>query len=302
MSDSEKGLIFNIQRFSIHDGPGIRTTMFMKGCPLHCRWCSNPESMSSTPEIMTFDAKCIGCKKCVLTCPQGAISFEDGGRRIQWDKCDQCLECAEVCPSGSIERVGRYIDVDEAVVEIEKDKLFYANSKGGVTFSGGEPLNQWKFVRDVSRKCQEKGIHTTLDTTGYAPWDNMVQVLEHTDLVLFDIKQLDSAIHKAQTGVGNELILENVEKTVQMVTTWLRIPVIPGFNDSVDTIKEISEFGSKMEVKKISLLPYHQWGAQKYARLGRDYPLEGLEGFADEYVEELGEVVKSCGLETSIGS
>ena len=193
------GLVFNIQRFSLHDGPGIRTTVFLKGCPLRCKWCSNPESMNSYVEIMTQDIKCIKCNRCVEVCPQRAISIVHGQKKIDWEKGNLCLECAKVCSSGAIELVGKLMSVDEVVAEIERDRLFYLNSGGGVTFSGGEPLNQWEFVL---KACKDKGINTALDTTENDPWDIFKKVLDYCDLVLYDLKHPDSIKHKEGTGVG----------------------------------------------------------------------------------------------------
>ena len=297
----DSGTIFNIQRFSLHDGPGIRTTVFLKGCPLRCKWCSNPESMSAYPEIMPFDMKCIKCGKCVEVCPQGAIAVVDGMRKIDWSKCNQCLECARVCPSGGIEVVGNYMSVEETVVEVEKDWLFYLNSGGGVTFSGGEPLYQWEFVRDVARQCREKGIHTALDTCGYARWEAIEPVLEYIDLVLYDIKQLEPQIHREGTGVSNELILDNAAKIATRLRTWLRVCLLPGFNDSQDHIREVARLGMRLGVEKISLLPYHQWGVSKYARLGRSYPFEGIKPPSEEHVQELRDLVQSYDLEVAVG-
>jgi pyruvate formate lyase activating enzyme len=228
----KKGLIFNIQRYAIHDGPGIRTTVFLKGCPLRCQWCSNPESINPYPEIMVRDLSCIKCWRCVESCPVGAITKRNDTREIDRDKCNLCGECAEVCTAGGIELVGKYMSVEEVLREIEKDRLFYVNSGGGVTFSGGEPLHQAEFVGEVSQLCRQRGIHTALDTTGYSPWPALREVLKNTDLVLYDIKHLDPVKHKEGSGVSNELVLNNLQRTAEMVTTWLRIPIIPNFNDS----------------------------------------------------------------------
>ena len=187
------GLVFNIQKFSIQDGPGIRTTVFMKGCPLRCPWCSNPEGMGSAPEIMPSERKCIACKQCLEACAPGAISFPDDIREIDWELCSECLACAEVCPSRALEVVGKYRTVDETFRIAARDRDFYESSGGGVTVSGGEALLQWEFVRELLKKCQEAGLHTALDTTGYCEWGDMRQVLHHTDLLLFDVKHTDPA-------------------------------------------------------------------------------------------------------------
>lgn len=297
----KNGLVFNIQRFSIHDGPGIRTTVFMKGCPLACRWCSNPESHNRQPEIMVFGTRCIGCRKCVETCLRGAITLTDRVSTIDWKKCNRCLDCARVCPSGAIEQIGRYVSVEELVDELARDALFYSNSKGGVTFSGGEPLLQWRFVKEACQQCKEKGIHTALDTSGYARWDIIEQILEYTDLVLYDVKHTDNLKHIHGTGKSCEIILHNLEKTAAMVRTWLRVPLVPTFNDSESFLKDISQVARKLGVEKISLLPYHEWGKSKYAGLGRPYPFEGRSPLTDQCINEYKKLVQPRGVQVAIG-
>ena len=297
----KRGLLFNIQRFSIHDGPGIRTTVFMKGCPLVCAWCSNPESQRGQPEIMTVDRKCIGCGKCVEICPQEAIELDESGRKIDREKCNLCMECATACPSGAIEAVGRYMTVGDVVAEAERDRPFYRNSGGGVTISGGEPFLQWEFTREVLKECKKRDLATALDTSGYAPWDVVEQVLEYVDLALYDLKYIDSSRHKEDTGVANKLILQNAEKVSGAVRTWIRFPVIPGHNDSDLEVEMIAEFSSRLPIEKVSVLPYHGMGAQKYERLGRVYPLEGVTPPSQEHLEDICKVFDSFGLEATVG-
>jgi len=304
--DERRGLIFNIQKFSIQDGPGIRTTLFMKGCSLNCPWCSNPEGMSSEPEIMVGERKCISCKRCAEACGAGAISFDNDIRTIDWKLCTNCLECGKVCPSHAIQVMGEYKTVDEAFKIAAQDRDFYNTSGGGVTISGGEPLLQWEFVRDLFKKCRDAGFHTALDTTAYCPWESMEQVLKYTDLILFDIKHMDPQKHEEKTGVSNELILENLDKASNATTTkiWLRIPLIPGFNDSESNMQKTAELASRTRAEKISLLPYHDWGKGKYSSLGRQYAHNGADGM----LEPDGDVVKKCkmvleshGLEVTVG-
>jgi pyruvate formate lyase activating enzyme len=301
------GLIFNIQRFSIQDGPGIRTTVFLKGCPLSCKWCSNPESQKVYPEIMVEDVKCIRAGKCAEVCPTGAITIVDNIRRIDLSKCNLCMKCTEACPARAIQQVGRYISVEELVDEVERDSLFYLNSGGGVTASGGEPLDQWQFTRELFRRCKQKNIHTALDTCGYGQWEAIEQVLEYTDLVLYDIKHLDRDKHKETTGVFNGLILSNLRKSVKKVVTWLRIPVIPGFNDSESYFEGLSQFCAELateangRVEKVSLLPYHDYAIGKYSSLGRDYPFRGIPRPTKEHVERLERIMQSSGLKVTIG-
>lgn len=266
-----KGLIFNIQRFSIHDGPGIRATVFMKGCPLLCKWCCNPESQKPTLDILVQDVKCIQCGKCREICIEEAIISIEGNNRIDLEKCTHCLECVQVCPSGALETSGIEMGISEIMEEVRKDTLFYKNSKGGITISGGEPLLQWKFTKDLLEECKREGLNTVLDTSGYASWEIISQVLEFVDLALFDIKHLDTDLHLKGTGVHNDLIINNLEKTACMVKTWLRFPLLPGYNDSIENIEKIASLAYKVGVEKVSILAYHEWGKPKYKKLGREY-------------------------------
>ncbi len=301
-SNEWTGLVFNIQRYSIHDGPGIRTTVFMKGCPLRCRWCCNLESWNPYPEILTHDMKCIRCGKCEQVCPAGAITIGREGRRINRAKCTLCLECAKVCPTGAISITGEHKTIEEIEKEVGSDKLFYENSGGGVTVSGGEPLFQWEFVSQLLKVCKEKGLHTALDTCGYGSWDGIERVLEYTDLVLFDIKHMDSKQHRRGTGKGNLLILDNARRiAAKKVRLWLRIPLIPGYNDSRENIEKVGGLGVEIGAEKISLLPYHEWGKSKYAQLGRRYRFELIESLTEERVQRVQRLIEGFGLEVSTG-
>jgi len=299
--ENNTGLIFNIQRFSLQDGPGIRTTVFMKGCSLACQWCSNPESQKPSQEIMTHNIRCIACGNCAKACPIGAIAFLDGHREIDWDKCNNCLECARVCPAKAIECIGHYMTVDEVMKKVESDRIFYKNSNGGMTISGGEPLVQPEFVRELFKRCREKGIHTTLDTTGNAPWQNIDSLLKYVDLVLQDIKHMDTGIHKKGTGTGNKLILENARKIAKTKRIWIRMPLIPGYNDSEVNIKKVAEFASDIGAEKVSVLPYHDLGSSKYADLGRVYPMQGTKPPRKKAVDRVRKTIESYGLKVEIG-
>jgi pyruvate formate lyase activating enzyme len=304
IADGRRGLIFNIQKFSIQDGPGIRTTLFMKGCPLKCPWCSNPEGMKDEPEIMISERKCIGCKKCAEACKTGAISFVNDIRTIDWNLCNQCLECGMVCPSHAIEVSGEYKTVDEAFKIAAQDRDFYNSSGGGVTISGGEALLQWEFVRDIFKKCKEAGFHTALDTTAYCAWESLEEVLDYTDLILFDVKHLDNERHEEKTGVSNELILDNLEKASKLTKIWLRIPLIPGFNDSESNMQKTAELALKIKAEKISLLPFHEWGKDKHSSLGKQYGYDGADGILEpdsEVVKKCREILESHGLEVAVG-
>jgi pyruvate formate lyase activating enzyme len=298
-----KGLVFNIQKFSIHDGPGIRTTVFMKGCPLTCPWCSNPEGMNPEPQIITNDRKCIGCGKCAEACPLKAISCNNGSRALDWELCNNCLECASVCPSRSIEVTGTYMTVDEVFKIAARDAPFYANTGGGVTISGGEPLLQWEFARALLQRCKDARFHTTLDTAAYSKWDVMDSVLEYVDLVLFDVKHTDPERFSDECGVSNDLIMRNLEKAAHRVSVWLRIPLVPDYNDSESNLRQTAELALRIGADKVSILPYHEYGKHKYERLGRKYPLDRSDILKpdDEIVTRSLQIVESYGLSVSIG-
>ncbi len=300
---SEKGFVFNIQRFSIHDGPGIRTTVFMKGCPLHCLWCSNPESQDATPNLMVRDMNCKGCGACKEICPKGAISLtEEGIRKIEWGKCNQCLLCVNACPYNALNICGTYMTVDEVLEEVLRDKDFYRNSGGGITVSGGEALTQNEFVTDLLKASKSEGLHTALDTSGYAPWEKLEKVLSFVDLILWDIKHLDPVVHKKMTGAENNLILENLLKASHIKPVWMRMPLIAGFNDSETYIREFIRLAKKIAAEKVSLLPYHEGGKSKTDQMGRPYPFPDGRAPGDEHIELLKGMIEKAGIKVSIGS
>ena len=252
------GLLFDIVRNSFVDGPGIRTTVFFKGCNLHCAWCHNPESQSIKPQMLFYADKCTGCGKCRTVCPTP-------------DDCTLCGKCTFYCPADARKICGKEYTPEEVLEEVVKDKTFYENSGGGVTFSGGECMLQVEFLQELLKKCKEKGIHTAVDTAGHVPFASFEKILPYTDLFLYDIKVLDNRIHREYVGVGNELILENLKKLFQAgVKIWIRIPVIPGVNDSPEEMQKIKQFlGSCGTPEKIELLPYHAMGEHKYRALGK---------------------------------
>jgi pyruvate formate lyase activating enzyme len=292
-----------MQRFSIQDGPGIRTSVFVKGCPLRCAWCSNPESQNPDPEVMVRQQKCQGCGECVAACPREAAALVEGRVAIDRARCDLCMDCVEACPTGALEVTGEEITIEQAVHECCQDEPFYRNSDGGVTLSGGEPLHQPEFALHFLRACKDKALSTALDTCGHAPWEVLEQTLAYTDLVLFDLKHLDPEMHLRGTGVRNDLILENLRKTAASgrAGVWVRIPVIPGYNDSEEHARAVASLLEKMPVEKISLLDYHEWGKPKYGFLGMDYPFEGEPSEDQERLDGLKGIMEAAGLTVTIG-
>lgn len=282
MPQTAKGLILNVQHYSLHDGPGIRTTVFVKGCPLHCLWCANPESIKTIPQIGFHKQKCIRDYLCLKACPYDAvrISEESGFPVFDSRACDACIDhpCIEVCNRTAIELRGKYMSPAELWREVAKDRLFYRNSGGGVTLSGGEPTMQPEFTLQFFTICQEKGVHTALDTCGFVRWEVLTKILEHTDLILYDLKHLNAVRHKELTGVSNEIILANANKIASegKVPIMLRMPIIPGYNDAAEDIEKTAAFAKKIGAKEITLLPYHQFGTGKYEVIGKKYLLEAV--------------------------
>jgi pyruvate formate lyase activating enzyme len=258
--DLSNGIIFDIKRFAIHDGPGIRTTVFFKGCPLSCWWCHNPESQSANPSLLYREQVCVRCGACVEVCPQSARSLDDcGAVVVEQALCNNCGTCVEACPAGAMEKVGRTVTVDELMAEIEKDSPFFDQSGGGVTFSGGEPLSQSEFLGDVLDHCVDHDIHTAVDTCGFAKPAVLRAVAEKTDLFLFDLKYMNPERHREITGVDNSVILGNLKMLSSMGKAFhVRVPVIPDVNDSDRNLDAIGDFVSSLEMQpSVTLLPHH---------------------------------------------
>ncbi len=292
-----RGRIFDIKRYAIHDGPGIRTTVFLKGCPLRCDWCQNPESQGADREIFLSPNRCIGCGKCIEACPEGAVSPKD--RRPDPLKCVRCGTCVEACPADARQLLGCDYSVDRLVAELERDRIFYDESDGGVTFSGGEPLVQPDFLRAGLERCRALGLHTAVDTCGHVPPEQMEDFARRTDLFLYDLKAMDPGRHRDSVGVSNELILENLRRVCEAGTpVWVRVPLIPGFNDGEDNLRATAEFVRALPGRPpLSLLPYHRTAAAKYRRLGRRYPMENLAAPPPEAVARAADRLKSMGLD-----
>lgn len=294
---ADKGLIFNIQRYSLHDGKGIRTIVFFKGCPLACRWCSNPESQSYKPQMVFSQNNCIACGECSEVCKNGA--FKDGAWDIQ--KCMHCGACAENCPTAARELAGKWMSVEQIVNEVVKDWAFYQSSNGGVTFSGGEPLVQAKFAEQLAKKLKSLYVDLTIETCGYASWDNAKRVLRYMDSILYDIKLMDTEKHLAYTGVGNTLILGNARKAAALGKKMIiRIPVIGGVNDDDENIRQTALFALEIGVDEIHLLPYHRYGESKYHKLGLEYAFEAYTP-SDEQMARLVDIVKAHGIHAKTG-
>lgn len=271
------GVTFNIQQFSIEDGPGIRTTVFMKGCPLRCVWCHNPEGLRSRPELVWHDTRCIAARDCLRVCPEQALLLTPQGMQIERERCTVCGECVQACPASALEIIGQRWTVDGLVAEILKDKVFYETSGGGVTFSGGEPMMQVAFLVEVTRRCKEEGIHVALDTSGVMPWDAYERILPFVDLVLLDLKIMDAARHEAATGMSNANVLVNARHLADAgLRVWIRTPVIPGYTDDRENIAAIGDFIRNFlpNVERWDLLAYTNLGRPKYHRLALDYALE----------------------------
>jgi len=298
-----KGIIFDIKKYAIHDGPGIRTTVFLKGCPLKCWWCHNPESQKLKPEIMLYPDRCINsCSLCIEKCHLKAIK-RNGDLFIDKGKCDLCGDCVEICPSDAIKVSGREVSVDEVMKEIEKDILFYDESSGGITFSGGEPMMQIDFLYELLEESKKRYLTTVVDTSGYTKFENFIRINELVDLYFYDLKIMNDSLHKKYTGVSNKIILENLKKLDKIhKNIEIRIPLIDEITTTEENLKAIVNFISDLKnISRISLLNYHRGGVSKYKRLGMEYYLDEIDPLSDEKLNRVMDFFKNLDIKVKIG-
>ncbi|RBP61339.1 cobalamin-independent glycerol dehydratase small subunit [Alkalibaculum bacchi] len=302
MTEELQGLIFNIQKFSVHDGPGIRTTVFFKGCPLNCKWCANPESKDPRNRIAYNHKNCSKCKTCTQVCPNSAIEYTNDRIVINHDKCNFCLNCINNCPPHALYLEGKFYTVDELLKEVMKDEVFFTKSGGGVTLSGGEPTLQKAFIVEFLKRLQELKVHTNMETTGYIDTESFNEIISHLDLIYFDIKHYDSTRHKLYTGVSNKLILNNLEFAVNAGKNIVaRIPVIPRFNYSVDDARKFIVLLKKHQIKQVHLLPFHNYALGKYEMMGQEYEYKDDKNLQNADLEEMLSVFLDAGFEARIG-
>ena len=299
----KNGIVFDIKKYAIHDGPGIRTTVFFKGCPLRCWWCHNPEGQDLEPELVYRKNRCIGCGECIKKCPKQAIFLEDQHISVNRKNCILCGNCSEVCPTDALSIAGRRMSAKEVLEEIEKDRIFYDESDGGVTFSGGEPLLQPGFLNALLDECKERGIHTTVDTCGLARYEIIEKMRDKVNLFLYDIKTMDARKHMKYTGASNEQILKNLKKLAEDGSNIvISFPLIPGINDddknAVRTAKLIS---SLPNIKQVNLLPYHRAGIEKYRNLGKPYKLDKIQPPSSQKIKSIKEKMEALGIKIEIG-
>lgn len=300
-----EGLVANIQDFSVHDGSGIRVIVFLKGCALRCKWCQNPESIESTPEVAFRPRLCINCNRCQEVCEVNAIIASEDGR-IDRSKCNNCLKCAEVCPTTALIKVGKLMSVKKVLNKVKSYSAFFdASDNGGVTLSGGDPLHQWKFSHELIKAFRENHIHVAIETCGYANYNIFKIIAQDINLLLYDIKHMDSKKHEAGTGVPNHIILDNLKRIRQEVPDLkcvIRIPLIPKFNDDEENVLKTAQFVNSLGIKQIDLLPFNELPGAKYREMGRgEWEYLNLKRQSEDYLDKLAKQIKAIGLKVTIG-
>jgi len=304
MTNTLRGLITNVQRFSIHDGPGIRTTVFFKGCPLRCFWCHNPETLRMRPEVQLFPDRCIGCGVCLERCEHGAHVQVNGQRQFRRDLCQACGRCVETCYAEALVMAGRWWTPEELVAELLRDQPFYEQSGGGITLSGGEPLLQQPFSLRVLQMCRQAGLHTAIETAAFCRWESLAELLPWLDLVIMDVKLMDDAQHRAVTGVSNRRILENARRLAETDAPLIvRTPVIPTVNDTPHAICAVATFLRDFpNLLYYELMPFHRLAEGKYRSLDLPYRASGLVSPARKTMEALAQRARDCGVpEVKVG-
>jgi pyruvate formate lyase activating enzyme len=292
------GIVFDIRRYSIHDGPGIRTTVFLKGCALSCWWCHNPESQASRPEVVLHEARCIRCGACVETCPHGAVAWVDGVPVTDRSKCEACGTCTRECHAEAREVAGREMTIEQVLAVVERDRPFYDESGGGVTLSGGEPLLQPHFTAGLLAAAKRHGLTTVLDTSGHAPWESLERLRGDVDLFLYDLKLVDAVRHRRYTGVSNHRILANLRRLSELGhQIVLRMPVVPGITDDPENVQAVRDLATSLpRLARVDLLPYHRIGVGKYLRLDRTYQLLHTDSPTRERMDEIASFLAAGGL------
>jgi pyruvate formate lyase activating enzyme len=302
-ASSPSGTLFAIKRYALHDGPDLRVTVFLKGCPLSCLWCHNPEGIKAAQAILTLPEKCVGCGECMEACPQGALRPGLTGVVRDNETCIACGVCAETCPALAHEAVGRTWTVPEVMTEIEKESPFFAGTGGGVTFSGGEPLAQPDFLEAMLTACGQQHLHRAVDTSGFASAATISRIARHTDLFLFDLKHMDPDAHRRATGVSNAPILSNLRLLAESgARIGLRLPLIPGINDDAENIRRTGLLAASLPgIQGIDVLPYHATAKGKYAKLGMPYPGDAIPAADPASLDRAMEILRHCGLAVRIG-
>jgi pyruvate formate lyase activating enzyme len=297
------GIVFNIQKYSLQDGPGIRTTVFLKGCPLCCAWCHNPEGISAQPEIVVVESRCAVCGECRTACPLPGALDGSGPLSTQNPDCLHCAACVDACPGGARQVIGRTLSVADVMAEVLRDRIFYEDSGGGVTFSGGEPLAQPHFLRALLEACQTHGIHAALDTTGFARWEHLRAAADLSRLVLYDLKAFDEQLHRRLTGVPNGQIIENLLALDRVHSNiWIRLPIVPGSNDDLADLRRKADFVARLRhVTQVNLLPFHRTGVHKFTRLGLNHNLDEVGTPSVEQMEQAVAVFAAAGVTAKIG-